>query len=206
MEQSARKGVVNWLSMLHYLGAEHAVFIQEDVLDAQNRTLKIEIVNEALISKVEIREKCCYYAHPRNPNWTCFEQMATANIKKINLNIEHCIKELEDMVEIGVKQYIQFLLKGREIIEFFIKKLKSEGVAYDSPETDGSPSSSEPFFALNLLYNTFPTNSQTEPNSSSEWPVKMISQQYQFDENLIAKLKGNTPHLFFNIFKLLRKY
>lgn len=76
--------------------------------------------------------------------------MATADIKSQYLNIEHSIEKLEYMVEIGVKQYILLLLKGRKIIEFFIKKLESEGVTYadnipQSPKTDGSPSSSEPW-------------------------------------------------------------
>uniref|UniRef100_A0A1B0GP34 Uncharacterized protein n=1 Tax=Phlebotomus papatasi TaxID=29031 RepID=A0A1B0GP34_PHLPP len=64
-----------------------------------------------------------YYAHPDNPSWTCFDQSATLDIKNF-FGFEHSMEKM------GMKQYTQTTLKGKEIIEYFIGQLKQEGITH----------------------------------------------------------------------------
>lgn len=105
------------------IGLDHVFFIQKNYLDMRARSLNIEATNETYASKVEIFERCRYYAHPENPDWTCFDQMATLDIKNF-FGFEHSIEKM------GMKQYTQTTLKGREIIEFFIEELRNEGITH----------------------------------------------------------------------------
>ncbi|XP_037958473.1 protein real-time [Teleopsis dalmanni] len=103
------------------IGVEVVYFIQHNYLDMANRTLTIEAVNESFSSRIEIFERCRYYSHPDNPDWTCFDQTATLDIKNF-FGFEHSMEKM------GLKQYTQTTLKGKEIIEYFIVELKSEGI------------------------------------------------------------------------------
>lgn len=105
------------------IGLDHVFFLQNNFLDMRARSLNIEAVNETYASKIEIFERCRYYAHPENPDWTCFDQMATLDIKNF-FGFEHSIEKM------GMKQYTQTTLKGREIIEFFIEELQKEGITH----------------------------------------------------------------------------
>lgn len=116
------------------IGLDHVFFIQNNFLDMRARSLNIEATNETYATKVEIFERCRYYAHPENPDWTCFDQMATLDIKNF-FGFEHSIEKM------GMKQYTQTTLKGREIIEFFIEDLRKEGITHvdlwpASPESE----------------------------------------------------------------------
>lgn len=104
------------------IGIDVAFFFQTNFLDMRSRTLNIEATNETFSSRVEIFEKCRYYPHPDNPNWTCFDQTATLDIKNF-FGFEHSLEK------VGMKQYTQTTLKGKEIIEFFIDELQKEGVS-----------------------------------------------------------------------------
>lgn len=105
------------------IGVDVAYFIQENFLDWKERKLTIEATNETFSSRIKIFEKCRYYVHPENPDWTCFDQ--SANIEITNFfGFEH------QMEKIGMKQYTQLTLKGKEIIEFFIEELKAEGITH----------------------------------------------------------------------------
>lgn len=114
------------------IGLDHVFFIQNNYLDKGARSLNIEATNETYASKIEIFERCRYYAHPENPDWTCFDQMATLDIKNF-FGFEHSIEKM------GMKQYTQTTLKGREIIEYFIEELRKEGITH----VDRWPTSSE---------------------------------------------------------------
>lgn len=105
------------------IGIDVAFFFQTNFLDMHARTLSIEATNETFSTRVEIFEKCRYYAHPDNPNWTCFDQTATLDIKNF-FGLEHSMEKW------GMKQYTQTILKGKEIIEFFIDELKQEGITH----------------------------------------------------------------------------
>ncbi|ALC37995.1 retm [Drosophila busckii] len=105
------------------IGVDFVFFLQHNYLDMTNRTLSIEAVNESFSSRIEIFERCRYYAHPDNSEWTCFDQTATLDIKNF-FGFEHSMEKM------GMKQYTQTTLKGKEIIEFFISQLKEEGVTH----------------------------------------------------------------------------
>ncbi|XP_064554042.1 protein real-time [Drosophila montana] len=105
------------------IGVDFVYFLQHNFLDMSNRTLSIEAVNESFSSRIEIFERCRYYAHPDNPEWTCFDQTATLDIKNF-FGFEHSMEKM------GMKQYTQTTLKGKEIIEYFISQLKEEGVTH----------------------------------------------------------------------------
>lgn len=105
------------------VGLEHVFFVQNNFLDMRARSLNIEAVNETYANKVEIFERCRYYAHPENPDWTCFDQMATLDIKSL-FGFEHSVEKM------GMKQYTQTTLKGREIIEYFVDELRKEGITH----------------------------------------------------------------------------
>lgn len=105
------------------IGIDVAYFIQQNFLDWKERKLTIEATNETFSSRIKIFEKCRYYVHPENPDWTCFDQ--SANIEITNFfGFEH------QMEKVGMKQYTQMTLKGKEIIEFFIDELKAEGIEH----------------------------------------------------------------------------
>lgn len=64
-----------------------------------------------------------FQVHPENPDWTCFEQTASVDIKAF-FSVESTIEKL------AMKQYSANIAKGKEIIEFFIAELKNEGVTH----------------------------------------------------------------------------
>lgn len=105
------------------IGLDVVYFIQNNYLDMRARSLNIEAINETYSSRIEIFERCRYYAHPENPDWTCFDQMATLDIKNF-FGFEHSMEKM------GMKQYTQTTLKGKEIIEYFIEELRKDGVTY----------------------------------------------------------------------------
>ncbi|XP_002002648.3 protein real-time [Drosophila mojavensis] len=105
------------------IGVDFVFFLQHNYLDMTNRTLSIEAVNESFSSRIEIFERCRYYAHPDNSEWTCFDQTATLDIKNF-FGFEHSMEKM------GMKQYTQTTLKGKEIIEYFINQLEQEGITH----------------------------------------------------------------------------
>lgn len=105
------------------IGLDVVYFVQNNFLDWRERSLSIEAINETYSSRIEIFERCRYYAHPENPDWTCFDQTATLDIKNF-FGFEHSIEKM------GMKQYTQTTLKGKEIIEYFIEELRKEGITH----------------------------------------------------------------------------
>ncbi|XP_046605999.1 protein real-time [Neodiprion virginianus] len=114
------------------IGVDFVYFIQRNVLDRRNSILEIEACNESFSNRVGVVEKCKYYIHPENPNWTCFEQTASLDIKNF-FGFENSMEKL------AMKQYAQNIAKGKEIIEYFVNQLKEEGITYVEPWTDPSP-------------------------------------------------------------------
>lgn len=103
------------------IGLDVVYFVQTNFLDRSARSLSIEATNETYASRIEIFERCRYYAHPENADWTCFDQTATLDIKNF-FGFEHSMEKM------GMKQYTQMTLKGKEIIEHFIEELRTEGI------------------------------------------------------------------------------
>lgn len=117
------------------IGLDVVYFVQHNYLDMRARTLNIEAMNETFASRIEIFERCRYYAHPENPEWTCFDQVATLDIKSF-FGFENA------MEKIGMKQYIQTTQKGKEIMEFFIDELRKDGITHVDrwPDTESRES------------------------------------------------------------------
>ncbi|CAG7668652.1 unnamed protein product [Allacma fusca] len=112
-------------------GVDFVYFIQKNTLDLKARALKIEAYNESFATRVIINEVCNYFVHPENPEWTCFDQSASLEIKSF-FGCEHLVEKL------AIKQYSANIAKGKEIIEFFIDQLKQEGITYVAPWEDKS--------------------------------------------------------------------
>lgn len=105
------------------VGVDHVFFIQKNALDMRNRVLKIDAHNESFSSRVIINEHCQYWVHSENPDWTCFEQSAS-------LDIKHFFS-FENMVEkIAMKQYAANIKKGKEVIEYYIQEILGSGIPY----------------------------------------------------------------------------
>ncbi|XP_031833337.1 real-time isoform X2 [Nomia melanderi] len=108
------------------IGVDFVYFIQKNVLDRENCILEIEAYNESFSARVTVIEKCRYFVHPENQDWTCFEQTASLDIKNF-FGFENSMEKL------AMKQYAQNIAKGKEIIEYFINELKQEGIVYVAP-------------------------------------------------------------------------
>ncbi|GAB6020388.1 hypothetical protein CHUAL_003093 [Chamberlinius hualienensis] len=111
------------------VGVDYVYFIQKNSLDRRNRTLKIEARNDSFSSRIIINENCTYTVHPENSDWTCFEQSASLDVKSF-FGFESTVEK------IAMKQYSQNIGKGKEIIEYYINELISEGVTYIEPFRD----------------------------------------------------------------------
>jgi hypothetical protein len=64
----------------------------------------IEATNITFSSRLGILEKCYYYVHPDNAEWTCFEQNASLDVKSF-FGFESTVEKL------AVKQYSANLAK-----------------------------------------------------------------------------------------------
>ncbi|XP_025987981.1 protein real-time isoform X2 [Solenopsis invicta] len=118
------------------IGVDFVYFIQRNVLNRRNSVLEIEAYNESFATRVTVIEKCKYFIHPENPEWTCFEQTASLDIKNF-FGFENSMEKL------AMKQYAQNIAKGKEIIEYFINQLKEEGITYVAPWKDPLEKSKE---------------------------------------------------------------
>ncbi|CAD6190431.1 unnamed protein product [Caenorhabditis auriculariae] len=97
-------------------GVDYVYFTQKNSLNRRRRTLDIEASNISFASRIVVKENCTYYVHAENPNWTCFEQSASLDVKSF-FGFETTVEKL------AVKQYAANLAKGKEILEFFIEEL-----------------------------------------------------------------------------------
>ncbi|ESP04007.1 hypothetical protein LOTGIDRAFT_212187 [Lottia gigantea] len=113
------------------VGVDYVLFNQTNALDRRNRTLKITAFNESFASRVTINEHCNYSVHPENSNWTCFEQDAS-------LDIKHFFGFESTVEKIAMKQYTANIQKGKEVIEYYINELISEGITNIPPWTGPS--------------------------------------------------------------------
>ncbi|XP_022253439.1 SEC14-like protein 1 [Limulus polyphemus] len=104
-------------------GVEFVYFIQKNSLDRRKRILKIEAHNESFASRIGIVERCAYTVHPENTDWTCFEQSASLDVKSF-FGFENAVEK------VAMKQYSQNIKKGKEVIEFYINELLSEGITH----------------------------------------------------------------------------
>uniref|UniRef100_H2YPN9 SEC14-like protein 1 n=1 Tax=Ciona savignyi TaxID=51511 RepID=H2YPN9_CIOSA len=123
------------------VGFDYIYFVQKNALNRKERSLKISAHNESFSSRVLVNETCQYTVHPDNPNWTCFEQTASMEIKSF-FGFESTVEK------IAMKQYTANIKKGKEIIEYYLNELQTNGVKYiptwaeENPHLVASQSSS----------------------------------------------------------------
>ncbi|XP_059047636.1 protein real-time-like [Achroia grisella] len=96
------------------IGVDYVYFIQKNHLDLKNRVLEIEATNETFSTRVGVVEKCRYYVHPENSEWTCFEQSATLDVKNF-FGLENTVEK------IAMKQYAANIAKGNNLLFIFHK-------------------------------------------------------------------------------------
>lgn len=106
-----------------FAGVDYVYFKQRNHLDLRKRTLLIEASNISFSSRIVVIENCRYYVHTENPEWTCFEQSASLDVKSF-FGLETAIEKL------AVKQYGANIAKGKEVLEHFIDELIKSGVEH----------------------------------------------------------------------------
>ncbi|KAL4712075.1 hypothetical protein ACJJTC_005311, partial [Scirpophaga incertulas] len=114
------------------IGVDYIYFIQKNSLDLKERVLEIEATNETFASRVGVVEKCRYYVHPENSEWTCFEQSALLDVKNF-FGLENTVEK------IAMKQYAANITKGKELIESFMSEVHADGVRSLEPWRAGEP-------------------------------------------------------------------
>ncbi|KAL3070387.1 hypothetical protein niasHT_032177 [Heterodera trifolii] len=112
-------------------GVDFVYFKQRNHLNMRQRTLLIEASNISFSSRIVVVENCKYYVHTENPEWTCFEQSASLDVKSF-FGFEAAVEKL------AVKQYGANIAKGKEVLEYFIEELIKSGVTFIAPwKSDG---------------------------------------------------------------------
>ncbi|KAK0160330.1 hypothetical protein PV328_007754 [Microctonus aethiopoides] len=160
------------------IGVDFVYFIQKNVLDRRNSVLEIEAWNESFSTRVTVIEKCRYFVHPGNPEWTCFEQNASLDIKNF-LGFENSMEKL------AMKQYAQNISKGKEIIEYFIGELKEQGVTYVEPWVDPEKVLTSNVKTLEIVESNDQNIETTESKLSSNKEIKLSS---DYIERYLGKL------------------
>ncbi|XP_045141983.1 SEC14-like protein 5 [Echinops telfairi] len=144
VERSCRLRVEAPRLLRKIAGVEHAVFVQRNVLNWKERTLRIDAHNETFASRVVVKENCSYTVHPENEDWTCFEQSASLDIRSF-FGFENALEK------IAMKQYTANIKRGKEVIEHYLGELISQGVSHiprwmpaAAPEKDTLPGARPP--------------------------------------------------------------
>lgn len=112
-------------------GVEYVYFIQKNTLNWKDRTLLIDAHNETFSTRVLVNETCSYSVHPDNEEWTCFEQSASLDIKSF-FGFESTVEK------IAMKQYTANIKRGKEVIDFYLNELISQGITHIPRWTPGA--------------------------------------------------------------------
>eukprot|EP00079_Xenopus_tropicalis_P029747 XP_012825399.1 PREDICTED: SEC14-like protein 5 isoform X1 [Xenopus tropicalis] len=142
-------------------GVEFVYFIQKNTVNWKDRTLLIEAHNETFSSRVLVNETCSYSVHPENEEWTCFEQTASLDIKSF-FGFESTVEK------IAMKQYTANIKRGKEVIEFYLNELISQGITHLPKWTPGVPAGWHP---LQAFRSGIPRSNQAE-QTASQGPCK----------------------------------
>lgn len=187
------------------IGVDHVFFIQTNELNKKERCLNIEAYNESFSTRVVVLEKCRYFAHPENSNWTCFEQTASLDIKNF-FGFEHTMEKL------AMKQYTQNISKGKEIIEYFIKELEKEGItevpAWIEPENTVRPANNleDSNISQELNLGASASNLTNGKNNMSSPVKKEKIVQFQLETDYIQRYLGELTVLQESRLVQLRKW
>ncbi|XP_029433137.1 SEC14-like protein 5 [Rhinatrema bivittatum] len=123
VERSCRLSVDAPRLLKKIAGVEFVCFVQKNTLNWKDRTLLIEARNETFNNRVLVHETCSYSVHPDNEDWTCFEQSASLDIKSF-FGFESTVER------IAMKQYTTNIKKGKEVIEYYLNELISQGITH----------------------------------------------------------------------------
>lgn len=149
-------------------GVDYVYFKQRNHLDLRSRTLLIEASNISFSSRIVVIENCRYYVHAENPEWTCFEQSASLDVKNF-FGLEAAIEKL------AVRQYSANIAKGKEILEFFIDDLIKSGVTHVPKWMSNSDKENAPADNADLQIDMAIAKALTEKDSSGEKIFDRIS-------------------------------
>ncbi|XP_045490772.1 protein real-time [Pieris rapae] len=176
------------------IGVDFVYFIQKNHLDLKGRVLEIEATNETFASRVSVVEKCRYYVHPENTNWTCFEQSALLDVKNF-FGLESTVEK------IAMKQYASNIAKGKELIEEFMKKVYEEGVKDLKPWTSSNPSLNRELRRV-VSRDTEPLS----PRPAAETKKHSLPDQYSLDSEYIKRYLGELTPIQESRLMQLRKW
>ncbi|XP_046855313.1 SEC14-like protein 1 [Xenia sp. Carnegie-2017] len=169
------------------IGVDNVFFIQKNTTNWRKRTLTINAYNESFSSRVIIKENCYYSVHPENPEWTCYEQEASLDVKAF-FNFEAAVEKLM------IKIYLSNIKKGKEIIQYYIDELISEGVK-DLPrfeDSQGKPrtkSLNEPIAKEESIKIVKSSNPKENEVSVQEGAVSSYT-EYKIDDEYIHRYLG----------------
>ncbi|XP_063624407.1 protein real-time isoform X1 [Cydia splendana] len=164
------------------VGVDYIYFIQKNHLDLKARVLEIEATNESFANRVVVLEKCRYYVHPENPNWTCFEQSAHLDVTNF-FGLESTVEK------IAIKQYSANITKGKELIEVFMKGVEADGIKDLQPWNPDDPAHNRELRRI-VSRNTEPLS----PRTTTEPQRQPKPDQYTLDSEYIKRYLGElTP-------------
>ncbi|MEQ2187620.1 hypothetical protein GOODEAATRI_006574 [Goodea atripinnis] len=139
--------------------------------------------------------------HPENEDWTCFEQTASLDIKSF-FGFESTVEK------IAMKQYASSInkVRGKEIIEFYLRELENEGVThvprwtcssiYPALPAPNSLSTSPPELQLTSTPAVSASHA-ADPKDAASQDAKQDSGALQGDS--LAEIQPGTPEgLFFS--------
>ncbi|XP_035439828.1 protein real-time isoform X2 [Spodoptera frugiperda] len=176
------------------IGVDYIYFIQKNNLDLKKRVLEIEATNETFSSRVGVVEKCKYYVHPDNPEWTCFEQSALLDVKNF-FGLESTVEK------IAMKQYAANIAKGKELIDVFMKEVYNDGVTCLNPWKQGAITENRELRRI-LSRGTEPLS----PMLTSESRTHTEPDQYTLDSDYIKRYLGELSPMQESRLLQLRKW
>lgn len=160
------------------------------------RRCKLDVDAPYLLKKV----------HPDNPEWTCFEQDASLDIKSF-FGFEAAVEKL------AIKLYLQNIKKGKEVIQYYIDELMSEGITYLPPfeNSHGRPRTKSASEALVANPEQTEEDGNALPIASSAIEVADVEtlgarSDYKLDDDYIQRFLGKlSPKEENQLIKLRKK-
>lgn len=176
------------------IGVDYVYFIQKNHLDLKSRFLEIEATNETFATRVGVVEKCKYYVHPENSDWTCFELSALLDVKNF-FGLESTVEK------IAMKQYAANIAKGKELIESFMMEVHADGIKELTPWTAGDPHNNRELRRI-VSRGTEPLS----PRPLAETRQQSIPDQFTLDSEYIKRYLGELTTMQESRLLQLRKW
>ncbi|KAF4092678.1 hypothetical protein AMELA_G00023480 [Ameiurus melas] len=182
-------------------GVDYLYFVQKNTLDWRQRSLHIETYNESFSTRVIVKEHCSYTVHPENEDWTCFEQSASMDMKSF-FGFESTAEK------IAMRQYASSIKKGKEIIEYYLSELETEGITHIPRWTPPSTTTASPQPTVNAaVIRTHKCSKEDSErvhiNLTESWPVSV---EDKLDADYIRHYLGELSPLNESCFIRLRQW